>query len=227
MFHEYRYVIQCQSHRRGSFKLGRGLNMRSVAIAAALLALGTSGAARAAEVVLFDGIVTADSGAAAPLGIDPSRGNANGGLGGGLLSGDLGFFARAGEITITVTDLGTTATVPPRAGSVYQVLLDTNPLGVTSQTAIDAATFSTGTFSLMVTPGFHDLGVWDFISTFQGISSPYGGPNMGFVDGDFAQANVSVLVTEAPEPASWVLMGMGLVSLAMIAHRRKRAQTAT
>jgi hypothetical protein len=201
--------------------------MRGLVVAAALLALGTSDAARAAPVVLFDGIETADIGAGAPLGIDTSLGNENGGLGGGLLSGDIVFAARAGEITITVTDLGTTASIPPRAGSVYQVLLDTNSLGVTSHTAIDATTFSTGTFSLMVTAGFHDLGVWDFISTFLGSSSPYGGPNMGFVDGDFAQANVSVLVTEAPEPASWVLMGMGLVSLAMLAHRRKRAQTAT
>jgi hypothetical protein len=132
--------------------------------------------------------------------------------------------ARDGKITITVTDLGTTAST--RTGSVYQVVLDTNPLGVTSATAIDASTFSTGTFSLMVTAGFHDLGIWDFISTFQGFASPNGGPNEGFVDGDFAQANVSVLVTEAPEPASWMLMGMGLVSLAMIAQRRKRAQTA-
>ena len=48
--------------------------MRSLAVAAALLALGTSGAARAAPVVLFDGIETADSGAGAPLGFDPSLG---------------------------------------------------------------------------------------------------------------------------------------------------------
>ena len=50
---------------------------------------------------------------------------------------------------------------------------------------------------------------------------------MGFVDGDFAQANPVLVVAEAPEPATWVLMGMGLVSLAMLAHRRKRAQTVT
>ena len=87
--------------------------MRSLAVAAALLALGTSGAARAAQVVLFDGTETADSGAGAPLGIDPSLGNENGGLGGGLISGDIVFAARAGKITITVTDLGTTATIPP------------------------------------------------------------------------------------------------------------------
>ena len=225
IFHLYRCVIQSQRVARLNW-VG-GLNMRSLAVAAALMALGASGTARAAPVVLFDGIETADIGAGAPLGIDTSLGNENGGLGGGLLSGDIVFAARAGEITITVTDLGTTASIPPRAGSVYQVLLDTNSLGVTSHTGIDATIFSTGTFSLMVTAGFHDLGVWDFISTFLGSSSPYGGPNMGFVDGDFAQANVSVLVTEAPEPASWVLMGIGLVSLAMIAHRRKRTQTAT
>jgi hypothetical protein len=196
--------------------------MRGLAVAAALLALGTSGAARAAEVVLFDQTVTADIGATAPLGIDPTLGNENGGLGGGLLSGDIGFFARAGKITITVTDLGTTATIPPRAGSAYQVLLDTNPLGVTSDVDIGGATFSMGTFSSTVTAGFHDLGIWDFISTFAGMALPSGES----VDLDFAQANVSVRITEAPEPASWVLMGMGLVSLAMIAHRRKRAQTA-
>jgi hypothetical protein len=183
------------------------------------------GEARAAPIVLFDGTVTADIGAAPPLGIDPSLGKPNGGFGGGLLSGDIGFVAPiAGEITITITDLGTTLNT--RAGSVYEVLLDTNSLSVTSATAVDANTFSTGTFSLAATACFHDLGVWDFVSTFQGFSSPYGGPNGGFVDGDFAQANVSVLVTQVPEPASWALMGIGLVSLSMMAHRRRRLQTA-
>jgi hypothetical protein len=194
--------------------------MRGLAVAAALMALGASGDARAAEVVLFHETVTADIGAVAPLGIDPTLGNANGGSGGGLLTGDIGFLARDGKITITVTDLGTTAN--GRAGSVYQVLLDTNPLGVTSDADIGGATFSTGTFSSTVTAGFHDLGIWDFISTFTGMALPSG----RFVDADFAQANVSVLITEAPEPATWTLMGMGLVSLAMIAQRRKRTQTA-
>jgi hypothetical protein len=199
--------------------------MRGLVVAAALLALGTSVVAHAAPIVLFDETVTADIGAAAPLGIDPSRGDPNGGFGGGLLTGDIGFVAPfSREITITITDLGTTTDT--RAGSVYQVLLDGTPLGVTRPTAIDALTFSSGSFSLVATAGFHDLGIWDFISTFVGSMSPYGGPNGGFVDTDFAQANVSVLVTEAPEPASWILMGMGFVSLSMIAHRRKRARTA-
>ena len=197
--------------------------MRGLTVTAALLALATMGGARAAPIVLFDGMVTADIGAAPPLGIDPSLGNPNGGFGGGLLTGDIGFVAPFDrEITITVTDLGTTAS--GRTGSVYEVLLDGNELGVTSATAIDASAFSTGAFSLLATAGFHDLGVWDFISTFQGFSSPYGPPDV-IVDMDFAQANVSVLVTQVPEPASWALMGIGLISLSMMAHRRKRLQT--
>jgi hypothetical protein len=196
--------------------------MRGLAVTAALLALATTGVARAAPIVLFDGTVTADIGAAPPLGIDPGLGNPNGGFGGGLLTGDIGFFAPfAREISITVTDLGTTSGTP-RTGSVYQVLLDTSQLGITSNESIDASTFSSATFSLAVTAGFHDLGVWDYIATYTGFTSPYG----GFVDGDFSQANVSVLITEAPEPATWMLMGMGLVSVAMIAQRRKRALAA-
>jgi hypothetical protein len=195
--------------------------MKMLVMAAALLALSVSTVARAAPIVLFNGVVTADIGAAPPLGIDPSLGNPNGGFGGGLLTGDIGIAAPfAGELNITITDLGTTAS--GRSGSVYQVLLDGNSLGVTSPTAVDASTFSTGAFSLATTSGFHDLGLWDFISTFQGFESPYG----GLVDGDFAQANVSVLVTEAPEPATWALMGIGLVSLSLLVNSRRRAQAA-
>jgi hypothetical protein len=60
--------------------------MRRLAVATSLMALGASGTARAAKFVLFDGIVTADSGATAPLGIDTTLGDANGGTGGGLQS---------------------------------------------------------------------------------------------------------------------------------------------
>ena len=133
-----------------------------------------------------------------------------------MLTGDIGFVAPFGrEITITLTDLGTTTDT--RSGSVYEALLDGSELGLTSPTAIDASLFSTGVFQESVAAGFHDLGVWDFISTYVGFSSPYG----GFVDGDFSQANVSVLVTEVPEPASVTLMAMGLISLFVMAGGRK------
>ena len=193
--------------------------MRGLAVTAALLALATMGGARAA-IVLFDGTVTADIGATAPLGIDPSLGNPNGGFGGGLLSGDIGFLARRRQ--------NHHHNYGPRDHR-------EQPCGLGLRSAAGhqlswrhqrhghrGATFSTGTFSFTVTAGFHDLGVWDFISTFTGLALPYGES----VDADFAQANVSVLVTEAPEPATWMLIGMGLVSLAMIAQRRKRVQTA-
>ena len=86
-------------------------------------------ALRAAEVVLFGGSVTANIGAAPPLGIDPNLGNQNGGFGGGLLTGDIGILAPFnGEISITITDLGTA--VNTHAGSVYQVFgLDVTPGG--------------------------------------------------------------------------------------------------
>ena len=100
--------------------------MRGLAVTAALVVLGTSGASRAVEVVLCDRTVTADIGATAPVGIDPTLGDPNGGFGGGLLTGDIGFVAPFGrEITITIADLGTTTDT--RTGSVYQVLLDGAP----------------------------------------------------------------------------------------------------
>ena len=192
--------------------------MKGFVLAAVILGLVVPAAARATSLVLYDGVATADIGAAAPLGIDPTLGNPNGGYGGGLLTGDIGFTALVGgKVTVTVTDLGNTA--DGRAGSVYQALLDGAALGLTSPTAIGAAAFSTGAFETAVAAGFHSVGVWDFLSTYVGYQSPYG----GFVDGAFSQADLSVQVVESvPEPGSIALLGMGLVSLSGMVRNRKR-----
>jgi hypothetical protein len=171
-------------------------------VAAALLALGLSGSARGAQIVLLNRTVIADIGAGASLGADPTLGSPNGGPIGGPLARDIGFVAPFGcEITITIRDLGTTTDTG--AGSGHQGLLDRAAVGVTRATAIDASPFSSRAFSFVGTGRFRSLGLWDFISTFQGSSSPFG----GLVDQDFAPATVPVLITEAPEPTSLTLMG--------------------
>lgn len=187
---------------------------------AALVAAGAISTAHADPIALFDGTVTADAGAAAPVGFDPALGNANGGNGGGLLTGDILVTAPSdGFLTIALADLGTT--LSGRKGSVYEVLLDAGELGLTSATATDAASFSTGTFSTFVTQGSHDLGVYDFIATFAGYptASPYGGT----VDPEFSQANVSVDVQfDVPEPGSLAVSGAALIALSPASRRKRR-----
>ena len=201
--------------------------MKTSLVAAAMFAatLAQPGLARAS--VYFDGIETADAGAAAPLGTT-ATGNPNGGYGGGLIAGDILFTAPvAGAIIVTLTDLGTTAGTAPRAGSVYEAVLDGTSLGLTAPTAIDAKSFSSGSFGAVVGAGDHVLGVWDFIATYYGFDSPYGGA----VDADFLQADVRVRVTGAtgavPEPDSVALLGAALVGVLAVAGRpgARRAST--
>jgi hypothetical protein len=181
--------------------------------------------ASAATIDLYNATLTADANAIAPLGNTPGLGDPNGGDGGGLLSGDILFTAPfGGPVAVTLTDLGTTASLTPRAGSVYQVILDGTPLGVTAAEAIDSSVFSSATFSLVLGAGDHDLGIWDFVSTYLGSTSPYGGT----VDQDFSQADVAVDISEVvvPEPSSLPLLAAGLIGLCGLAWRRRSAGTA-
>jgi len=91
--------------------------MKSVLLAASMAAAMFAGSAQAIPVstVLYesDPYLTTAIGAAAPLGITPSLGSENGGYGGGLLTGPIGFVTDGPtKLTITVKDLGFNFALP-------------------------------------------------------------------------------------------------------------------
>jgi hypothetical protein len=149
-----------------------------------------------------DPYLTTAIGAAAPLGITPSLGSENGGYGGGLLTGPIGFETDGPtKLTITVKDLGFIFAPPTDEqdngdqdkrvaalvsndedptqewslpGSRYEVILDGSSLGITSEPGFDdgSFSFSEGVFHANVAGGFHSLDLWNFILTFAGDFFP-------------------------------------------------------
>ncbi len=176
--------------------------------ASALLALATP--AVAAPSALFSGTLTADASAAAPLGATASLASPNDPGGGGVITGDVGVITpSAGTLAIALQDLGA-------VGDVYEVILDGMSLGLTTPVPVGGPTNSTGLFSAAVGTGFHDIGVWDPVLTYQGATSPYG----GMVTGTSSDFSLTVGYAAVPEAPSLVLLATALGLLGVSARRR-------
>lgn len=188
--------------------------MRSKMLAAVCVSaiFTMASAAATAPVVLFDGFVTADGLTAAPAGATASLAGPLG-LRGGLQSGAIAFNAPGGGVlTVTVTDFGQT-------GDVFEVFADGASLGITAPVPAGGLDNSTGTFKVTVGTGPHTVDVWDYVLSYAGGASPYGGA----VDDTFSPADLGVTVAfDVPEPASATLAAGWLFALGLTARRRVR-----
>lgn len=177
------------------------------------LLLAPAAAATASPILLFSDVLISDVGTPAPLGITPALvGPA--GFGGGVITGDVGLdVPGAGTLTISLQDLGL-------VGDVYEVVLDGASLGLTSATSINDPTNSSGVFNAPIAAGFHTIGLWDFVLTFAGGTSPYGGAI------PFGRTSNEVQLTVAldvPEPTSLALIGTALAMLGTVRRRTASA----
>ena len=187
--------------------------MRSKVLAAGLaVALTLPAMADAAPTTLFDTFVTADNLVAAPLGAASALAGPLG-LVGGLQSGPIIInVARVGTLTVTVADIGA-------VGDVFEVFGDGVSLGTTTPAAVGGPANSTGTFAFAIGAGTHTVDIWNFVLSFAGGPSPYGGA----VDDTFSPSDLAVTIAfEVPEPASALLFVVG--AAAGLAVRRRGAQ---
>lgn len=186
--------------------------MRPTVLSACTLAcMLAASTAIAAPVVVFDGFLTTDNTIAAPTGFTPALAGPLGGFG-GLQSGPLAFvLTDGGTLTITVADIGA-------VGDVFEVFGDGVALGITAPVAVDGPENSAGTYAFAVAAGAHSVDVWNFVLSYAGSASPYGGT----VDDTFSPADVAVTVTfEVPEPAAAALLATGILATTALRRRRK------
>jgi hypothetical protein len=256
--------------------------MKSMLLAASMAAAMFAGSAQAVVLYESDPFLTTAIGAAAPLGITPSLGSENGGYGGGLLTGPIGFETDSPtKLTITVKDLGFTfaestededsvdkvdllpnlvpnGEVQPvelsLPGSRYEVILDGESLGATSEPGVNgwSFSFSEGVFHANVIGGLHSLDLWNFILTFAGDFFPVEDLEQLALNSSFAKlssddelcggecdevflvdllgSNVYVKIEATapiPEPSTYATLALGLIALAVAMARRKRVAAAS
>ena len=87
----------------------------------------------------------------------------------------------------------------------FETVLDGTAIGTTSRVPVGGASTGAGTFILSIAAGAHTVDLWDYILSYIGGESPYGGA----VDDTFSPADVSLKVAFVPEPASALLFGAG------------------
>lgn len=183
--------------------------MRMIAMISGLVALTTAGAADAAPGYFFNDAVTADVTITAPAGVAYPAGPL--GLVGGLQSGPITFLAPvAAPVQITVTAAG--------FGDVFELVLDGASLGITSGVPFGGNEVSTGTFVPVLAAGPHSVDIWDFIMSYAGADSPFGGavPALNS-DNPLLVSDLSVQIV--PEPFGSVVMALGTLGWAV--HRRR------
>ena len=150
-------------------------------------------------------------------------------------------------LTFAVSDDGNGATAtgyPPKTvGDIFQITLNGHSLGVTSVTGVTSSTYSTGEFTVIVGPGTYTIGITDLLEPYaKGLTDTLPGVlcSGGFADGDPACTSppnggtvaagtfgTNILDFEAsffvpvPEPASFGLLGCGLIALAGLRRRAR------
>lgn len=163
-----------------------------------------------ASTILLSTSVTADASNPIPAGTT----FAPGGTAGGGIGGPLAFVSPGpGYLTITITDCCL-------VGDVFEAVLNGTSLGYSPFVPIGGPTNSVGVFTVHgVVAGGYSLDIWDITLSYLGEASPFGG---GTVPRDFSPAGLSVLVEHnVPEPATYLLSGLGMLGLAVL---RRRAQ---
>jgi PEP-CTERM motif len=129
-------------------------------------------------------------------------------------------------------------------GDIFQVLLNGGSLGFTSIASVTPSSFSSGLFQTVIgsSPNPYTIGITDLLQPYAngltdnlpgvlcgilpngttGCASP---PNGGTVSAGTYGSNLvdfEAFITPTPEPASFALLGSGLLALATLRRRRPR-----
>jgi hypothetical protein len=187
---------------------------------AALMSL-VSGIANAAPVPIGTFTETASTSNPAPPG---STGLGPLGAVGGI-NGPITFNAPfAGDVVMTVQPA-----VEAFAGDVYQAFINGVSRGFTKAVPLFGSNFTSGTFTAAVAAGTNNFNINDQLLSYIGFTPPYGSadPDITTVPAGFSPNSVSITLDElpapVPEPPSlWALL-VGLLGLAFIRTRRRRA----